>query len=284
MRAMAHWIFQAVPEKWRLREALENQKDIDWRVTRYQHEIRTGDDVFIWQSGRDAGIYAVAETLDEPHWMSGFDQYDSPSERPQLSEPHLGVRLAVRHFLLDTPISKRAIRRDPELQDLSILKFTRGTQFRVTSQEAQRLQSLGGLLEPDSRAAIERLEKFNEVNQHRSAKQLRRIVSIFERPSEPRQDLIDIVGHTCQVCGVAAFRKSGGGRYVEAHHIEQLADRTQGNLRTDNVLVVCPTCHKKLHFAAVEVVATKRNIKLTINGDEFDAPRNTIEQLRLLKK
>ena len=131
--------------------------------------------------------------------------------------------------------------------------------------------------------AVARLIKFNQENRHRPASTTMRSARVFDRPSRPRRDLIDIVGTDCQVCGAAAFDTADGGKYVEAHHIEQLASQTVGNLCTDNVLVVCPTCHAKLHHANVEVDGDAKEIRLTVNGEAFSAARNTEDRLRLLE-
>ena len=131
-----------------------------------------------------------------------------------------------------------------------------------------------------SEQALARLHRFNARNRHRQASVRRHTANVFDRPSKARSDLIQLVGTDCQLCGSEGFEMAGGGRYAEAHHIEHLASRTIGNLCTDNVLVVCPTCHAKLHHANVEVVSGDgASVNLVINGVEYTAQRNSEDRL-----
>jgi|LWDU01.1.fsa_nt_gi 5-methylcytosine-specific restriction protein A len=57
----------------------------------------------------------------------------------------------------------------------------------------------------------------------------------------------------CESCSKKApfNRKSNGTPYLEVHHIKPLSeqDTTEENLDVlDNVLALCPNCHRKMHF------------------------------------
>jgi hypothetical protein len=54
--------------------------------------------------------------------------------------------------------------------------------------------------------------------------------------------------YRCEICGVEGFLMANGGRYAEAHHKEELAIR--GWDHPDNMICVCPTCHREIHFGA----------------------------------
>jgi 5-methylcytosine-specific restriction protein A len=56
-------------------------------------------------------------------------------------------------------------------------------------------------------------------------------------------------GYFCQVCKVRGFEKKGGGLYAEAHHIAELG--LEGRDLPSNLICVCPTCHKKIHFGKI---------------------------------
>ena len=156
-------------------------------------------------------------------------------------------------------------------------------QLRKDARAAMaRIHSLGEGTSAPSKEAVDRLIAFNKKHRHSAASVSRRSARVFDRPSRARRDLIDVVGPTCQVCGIEAFDTASGGKYVEAHHLEQLANQTVGNLCTDNVLVVCPTCHAKFHHALVQVEATKNSISLVINSEPFTVERNTEDRLRSL--
>jgi 5-methylcytosine-specific restriction endonuclease McrA len=68
----------------------------------------------------------------------------------------------------------------------------------------------------------------------------------------------------CQICD-ATFRTRQGGKYSEVHHVQPRTDG--GPHAPQNMLVLCATCHRKLHFATVEGASSALETgRLTING------------------
>lgn len=60
----------------------------------------------------------------------------------------------------------------------------------------------------------------------------------------------------CQLCQKAApFQDKDGNPYLESHHIEWLS--RGGKDRLDNVIALCPNCHKKMH-----IIDDKKDVKL----------------------
>src|SRR5437764_9221309 len=65
---MNTWLFQGNPKYFRVRAAVSHFKKenlpITWLVTRHKAKIRTGDEVFFWQSGPDAALvgWGIIET------------------------------------------------------------------------------------------------------------------------------------------------------------------------------------------------------------------------------
>ncbi|MEJ2376152.1 MAG: EVE domain-containing protein [Pseudolabrys sp.] len=59
------WIFQGRPEIW---DGIAGVKltDIHWVVRQHKDDIRLGDTVYVWQSGADAGIIAIATVRSLP--------------------------------------------------------------------------------------------------------------------------------------------------------------------------------------------------------------------------
>ena len=78
----------------------------------------------------------------------------------------------------------------------------------------------------------------------------------------------------CQICGSPHFKKENGGSYSEVHHVEELSKG--GSQATNNCLVLCPTCHRKMHHASVEIDDLGNKFEITINGDNFEAAKNNI--------
>lgn len=96
-----------------------------------------------------------------------------------------------------------------------------------------------------------------------------RVVRLIQRPSTLSEAIKLKHDHICQLCGVGGFKKRGGGRYAETHHMVELNHQAPLTLQSWNVLVVCPTCHKKLHFAEVESEFLNPGWKMVLGGKKY---------------
>jgi hypothetical protein len=132
------WIFQANPKRYDILNALADSS-VDketWLVNQHKHDIRNGHTALIWMSGKDAGIYAVAKITSDPALM-----YDSPAtEKYWIKEKdkrrhELRVSLKVTKSLLNRPLFRSELKNIEALKDLSILKFSQGTNFSVEHHE-----------------------------------------------------------------------------------------------------------------------------------------------------
>ena len=75
------WIFQSNPKYYRILEALEALDEIVFMITRYRNEIKKGDAVLLWVSGKYAGIYAIGKVADH------IIERTSPEEDAKLNRP-----------------------------------------------------------------------------------------------------------------------------------------------------------------------------------------------------
>lgn len=140
------WIFQARLKKYETENALADNKFenmIHWAVRQHENEIRQGDRGIIWISGKDAGIYAITEILNDPELMSETEiekEYwiDDTGERGEI----LRVRMKILLNLHNSPITRETIRNTLGLQALSILKMPQGTNFKVTHNEWNLIRNL----------------------------------------------------------------------------------------------------------------------------------------------
>jgi hypothetical protein len=130
------WIFQANPNRYRIEDSLQLEKQEFWNLNQHAKDIHSGDRVLVWISGSSAGIYALATVLSEPtlrpdsakgltYWRSRQD-----GQRPK-------PRVIVRYdkILLENPLLRVFLKCDPALWGLSILSQPRGTNFTVTEDE-----------------------------------------------------------------------------------------------------------------------------------------------------
>jgi 5-methylcytosine-specific restriction protein A len=63
--------------------------------------------------------------------------------------------------------------------------------------------------------------------------------------------------YRCQICGAEGFGKKDGGLYAEAHHEERISELAPD--APSNMICVCPTCHRVLHYGAPESLALRRS-------------------------
>ena len=95
------------------------------------------------------------------------------------------------------------------------------------------------------------------------------VVRQIQRPSALSAAIKEKYGYTCRICGYSGFRKKGGGLYAEVHHMIELSNLAPLTLQSWNLLVVCPTCHKKLHYGNVSVHPITKGWKIVIDAKEL---------------
>ncbi|MBA9896741.1 HNH endonuclease [Burkholderia cepacia] len=70
----------------------------------------------------------------------------------------------------------------------------------------------------------------------------------FKRNPAIRARVLELANGQCEHCGKEGFLTTGGGRYLEAHHVIALAD--QGHDTVDNVIALCSEHHREAHYGA----------------------------------
>jgi hypothetical protein len=136
------WIFQANPKFYDIDQAVINLEKMAWLVATHKDRIAPGDEVFIWKSGTDGGILAEATVLATPAMMEESEEsmrFVIDSEK--FNGPQLRVPLRIDQALA-RPLSRSVLKEDPRLEDLSILKFSQGTNFPVTEEQAMVIHEL----------------------------------------------------------------------------------------------------------------------------------------------
>jgi 5-methylcytosine-specific restriction protein A len=154
------------------------------------------------------------------------------------------------------------------IQDLQFTNFNYDVSQKPTllrpEDEAEVLRYLGQtpLLEDDQNDGVEDFSlspslKHNELIEKLdqkyggSPKYKHVITRRLSRPTPLRDAILARDGTSCRLCGFKGFKKKSGGYYAEVHHMIELNTRAPNTLQSWNVIVVCPTCHRKLHHADV---------------------------------
>lgn len=136
------WIFQSNPSLFDLRSALDELDQFTWLVKQNKDKIHSGDRVFFWESGNEAGILGTGKILSEPKMQEQnlkekiFNIDDSKFEGEQFR-----VLIEVENFFKN-PILRKELLKYPEISNLSILRHSQGTNFSVTNEEAECIENL----------------------------------------------------------------------------------------------------------------------------------------------
>jgi MoxR-like ATPase len=131
------WIFQANADRYDVQAALKTLRQMHWLVQQHKSEIHAGDRVFLWQSGSKGGIVAEARVLTDPSFLeqSAEEAKYWKNAADSGTSNQLRVRIAIDK-VVSPPLDRQTIQGNSELSNLSILKFSQGTNFPVTDREA----------------------------------------------------------------------------------------------------------------------------------------------------
>lgn len=69
---------------------------------------------------------------------------------------------------------------------------------------------------------------------------------VYYRSPYIKEMVKQIADGKCQMCGKdAPFYDTTSKPYLEEHHVQRLADGGKDSI--DNVVAICPNCHRKIH-------------------------------------
>lgn len=136
---MRYWLFQGNPKYSRMLEGIHDLEGMHWLVTRYHRDISVDDRVLLWMSGKAAGIYALAEVIEPAHFLErppDIDYWIVPTRA--IDRVYAPIRFTRK--LLNLPLLKATLLRDPVLSKLQVIRAPHNTNFRVSPEEWQRVQ------------------------------------------------------------------------------------------------------------------------------------------------
>ena len=140
------WIFQANPEKYKILEALKDPSVgsiIHWNVKQYANEIHIGDIALMWLSGKEAGVYFIAEIVTMPTMLlEPVSESIYWVDKSEKIEKKLSVKLNILEDLSENPVLRTNLKKIEKTENLSIIKQPRGTNFKVTNEEWEVLHDL----------------------------------------------------------------------------------------------------------------------------------------------
>lgn len=132
-----YWIFQGNPKVFDFETALREEILTDWTVSAHKDKIKVGDKVILWITGDQAGCYALAEVISEPHQKT-----TSPDDHLWKGEDKSSLKadIKITHNLVDNPILSEEIAGIEELSNLKV--GNQGTNFSANEEEYQAILDL----------------------------------------------------------------------------------------------------------------------------------------------
>ena len=126
-----YWIFQGNPKIFDLEGVLKKGILNEWSVSAHKNEIKIGDKIIFWMTGKKAGCYALGEIINPPNSKSTSSEEDEFWKRDDKIVVKAGVR--VTHNLVNTPILNSDILNIEGLKNLKV--GNQGTNFSATKDE-----------------------------------------------------------------------------------------------------------------------------------------------------
>lgn len=96
-----------------------------------------------------------------------------------------------------------------------------------------------------------------------------RSTTTYSRSQEVRRRVLTRAAGLCERCGIKGFR-TAVGVYSETHHVVPLSE--SGRDSTDNVVALCPICHRAAHYALERDAIKQDLVRRLQNYREKSAP------------
>ncbi|QXP63230.1 EVE domain-containing protein [Polaribacter sp. HaHaR_3_91] len=140
LKQINYWVFQGNPKIYNTTAALKSGHLKSWKVAAHKDKIAIGDKVIIWQTGKDAGCYALAEVTSEV----GVFEEEKFEEQYYIDKSNslatVRVKIKIEHSFADTPILWKDIKNRAIFSNFKA--GNQGTNFSATKEEYQELTNM----------------------------------------------------------------------------------------------------------------------------------------------
>lgn len=144
-----YWLFQAAPKVFDLRNALRRGALETFAAKQHRKKIRAGDKVILWQSGKEAGCYALATVLSEASKMP-IAEAEKPFYHAEV-EADWRVALTIDYNLWNKPLTTELLPDAPAFTSFNA--GLPGTNFQATAQQydllIKKIREMELALEPE---------------------------------------------------------------------------------------------------------------------------------------
>lgn len=138
---MAYWLLKTEPEEFSWNDqAKRGAKGEAWTgvrnftARRYLKEMKKGDQFFFYHTGEEKQIVGIGEVIGEA--------FHDPSAKKD--EPWVAVQ-TMAEKPLPKPVTLAAIKAEPKLKDMALVKYARLSVQAVTADEWKTVCRMGGL-------------------------------------------------------------------------------------------------------------------------------------------
>ncbi|MFC6861211.1 McrB family protein [Zunongwangia atlantica] len=158
-KTINYWIFQSAPKIFNLEKALRGGHVKSWKVAAHKDSIQPGDKVILWETGINAGCYALAEVISD---VGKFEDKDFQKQyylNKEILEVSDRVKIKILNYLADKPVLWKNIKNLQEFQNFNA--GNRGTNFKATKEQFQKIKELG--LENDKLLDHVKMKNLNTI-------------------------------------------------------------------------------------------------------------------------
>lgn len=137
-----YWVFQANPRNFDLAGAILELSQIRFVTQQHATRIHEGDVVFLWESGRNAGVVAVGTIVADPAVLPQQEEaMKFLKNQKKFSGAQLRVPIRIDR-VLSTRIKRTLLLNHPILESLGVLRAPQATNFPMTRAQVQALIEL----------------------------------------------------------------------------------------------------------------------------------------------
>ncbi len=135
-----YWIFQGNPKVYNIKEALRNNAVATWRVSQHKKDIKQGDKVILWETGKDAACNALGTVKTSVH--QGVDKEEEVQyylQEPS-NEPGDIVEITIDENLWNNPVYFDTLKDFEEFKSFNA--GNQGTNFKASKEQFEIIEKI----------------------------------------------------------------------------------------------------------------------------------------------
>ena len=254
-------------------------------LTQRRHELVSADEIGVWyRFGRDYSnliipgspfVYYEPEERDSSGLTVGQVYFGAGVIGGVQPDPNSDLHrfaeiLEYEEFRLPVPLRDGSTRfietpdgRTPALRQ-PVRKLDRAVYVRMMELGGGRAST------PSHGSPAEIIAAFDREFHSPTAQTVKVYVNHVRRATALSNALKQRVNYRCQLCNVEGFIQKNGVRHAEAHYIGEVHEIDPGLRPSSNVMVLCPSCHLKMHYAPVKISRTMTGWRIGLEGRDVE--------------